>query len=77
MPPSSRVVKALGNSISQKGARVVVGELPPAWGDPTAIEQIFANLVGNALNYLDPSRPGHIEVGSREAGELEKNARIM
>jgi signal transduction histidine kinase len=61
-----RVVQALGNTIAQKGARVVVGDLPPAWGDPTAIEQIFANLIGNALNYLDPSRPGIIEVGSRE-----------
>ena len=65
-----RVVKALGNTISQKGARVVIGELPPAWGDPTAIEQIFANLLGNALNYLDPARPGLIEVGSREAEEI-------
>jgi signal transduction histidine kinase len=62
-----RVVHALTNTITQKGARVVVGELPLAWGDPTAIEQIFANLLGNALNYLDPSRPGTIEVGSRQA----------
>jgi signal transduction histidine kinase len=62
-----RVVKALGNTTAQKGARVVVGDLPPAWGDPTAIEQIFANLLGNAVNYLDPARPGIIEVGSREA----------
>jgi signal transduction histidine kinase len=61
-----RVVAALSNTIAQKGARVEVGELPPAWGDPTAIEQIFANLVDNALNYLDPARPGVIEVGSRE-----------
>lgn len=62
-----RVVQALGNTLSQKGARIVVGELPPAWGDPTAIEQIFANLLGNAVNYLDPARPGIIEVGCREA----------
>ena len=61
-----RVVTALGNTIDERGARVVVGELPPAWGDPTAIEQIFANLVSNALNYLDPARPGVIEVGSQE-----------
>src|SRR6202007_1792993 len=35
----------------------------PAWGDPQALEQLFANLVGNAVNYLDPQRPGRIEVG--------------
>ena len=28
------------------------------------MEQIFANLIGNALNYLDRKRPGRIEVGS-------------
>jgi signal transduction histidine kinase len=58
-----RVVKALSNTIAHKGAHVVVGDLPPAWGDPTAVEQIFANLLGNAVNYLDPGRPGKIEVG--------------
>lgn len=63
----ARVVAALGNTIAQKGARVEVGDLPPAWGDPTAIEQIFANLLGNALNYLDPARPGNVEVGSRDS----------
>jgi signal transduction histidine kinase len=61
-----RVIAALGNTIAQKGAQVSIGDLPPAWGDPTAIEQIFANLIGNALNYLDPARPGIITVGSQE-----------
>ncbi len=63
-----RVVEALGNTIAQKGARVAIGDLPPAWGDPAAIEQVFANLLGNALNYLDPARPGVIEVGSSNGG---------
>src|SRR5690606_22182785 len=48
-------------------ARVEVGPLPPAWGDPTALEQIFANLLINAVQYLDPARPGLIEVGALEA----------
>ena len=39
-------------------------ELPPAWGDPTAVEQIFANLISNAVHYLDAARSGTIEVGS-------------
>ncbi|HEY7330135.1 MAG TPA: ATP-binding protein [Gemmataceae bacterium] len=66
-----RVIAALGNTISQKGARVTVGEVPPAWGDPTAIEQIFANLLVNALNYLDPARPGIVEVGSLGTSEID------
>jgi signal transduction histidine kinase len=65
-----RVVDAIRGTSAQKGVRVTVGELPPAWGDSTAIEQIFGNLLANALNYLDPGRPGQIEIGSRptEAG---------
>jgi signal transduction histidine kinase len=41
-----------------------VQDLPPCWGDPTAVEQIFANLIGNAVNYLNPQRPGKIEISS-------------
>ena len=45
-----------------------MGDLPPAWGDPTAIEQVFANLIANALAYLDPHRAGRIEIGALEDG---------
>ena len=59
-----KVVDALHDSISEKNAEITVNPLPVAWGDPTAVEQIFANLVANAVRYLDPERPGRIEVGS-------------
>jgi signal transduction histidine kinase len=59
-----RVVDSLRGSAAEKGAVIDVEPLPPAWGDPTAIEQIFANLLGNAVNYLDPQRPGRISVGA-------------
>jgi signal transduction histidine kinase len=57
-----KVVDALHDSIAARKAQVAVGELPPAWGDPTALEQVFANLIGNAVQYLDPERPGRIEI---------------
>jgi len=57
-----RVVEALQNSITEKQAIVTAQKLPPVYGDPNAIEQIFANLIGNAVKYLDPARPGQIEV---------------
>jgi signal transduction histidine kinase len=65
-----RVVDALQSAIGQRKAVVTVRELPPAWGDPGAIEQIFSNLIGNAINYLDPARHGRIEIGALEP-ELE------
>ncbi|MEX3690483.1 ATP-binding protein [Paraburkholderia sp. BR14263] len=51
-----------------KAARIDVGELPPAWGDPAALEQIFGNLIENALQHLDTARPGRVEIGALEAG---------
>ena len=63
-PVILRIVEAMRNTITQRGAEVTVDDLPPVWADPMAVEQIFANLIGNAVNYLDPARPGKIEVGS-------------
>jgi signal transduction histidine kinase len=59
-----RVVDAMHGSIRARGAQVRVRPLPAVWGDPTALEQVFGNLIGNALNYLDPSREGHIDIGT-------------
>ena len=61
-----KIVAALHDTITAKGAQVAVGALPPAWGDPTALEQVFANLIGNAVQYLDPDRPGRIEIEGAE-----------
>jgi signal transduction histidine kinase len=59
-----KIVDALHDTITDKGAELSVRELPPAWGDPTAVEQIFANLIGNAVHYLDGAKSGKVEVGS-------------
>ena len=59
-----KIVDALHDTIADKKAELSVGELPPAWGDPTAVEHVFANLIGNAVHYLDGARSGRIEVGS-------------
>jgi signal transduction histidine kinase len=48
--------------IKQSGASVRVGKLPSCAGDAIQINQVFSNLLDNALKYLDPSRPGVVEV---------------
>lgn len=60
-----RIVDAMKSVIHTKGARIDVKEFKPAWGDPDAIEQVFAKLIENALNYLEPNRPGIIEIGMK------------
>jgi signal transduction histidine kinase len=59
--------------ISQRAVMVSVRELPPAWGDPAAVEQIFSNLIGNALNFLDPARHGRIEIGALESEPVDES----
>jgi len=60
----------LRQTIERSGAKIVVSELPEALGDMTAIGQVFGNLIGNALNYLQPGRPGRIEIGGEAEREM-------
>ncbi len=50
------------------GATITVKELPPIVSDRLAIEQVFGNLLDNAVKYLDEGRPGRIEISGREDG---------
>lgn len=45
----------------------VLGGLPPAQADPVLIEQVFVNLLGNALKYTSKRERARIEVGFDEA----------
>jgi PAS domain S-box-containing protein len=58
-----RTVESYSAEIAERGANVEVHDLAPVWGDRLAIEQVFANLINNALHYLDPDRPGEISIG--------------
>ncbi len=59
----ANIVNAAQGTIQEKSATVKIGDLPPVSGDQTALEQVFGNLVGNALNYLEPGRVPIIEIG--------------
>ncbi|WP_175053407.1 sensor histidine kinase [Paraburkholderia sediminicola] len=72
-----RVVDAMQASIRGRRAHVIVEDLPAVWGDPTALEQVFANLIGNAINYLDPSREGRVEIGTTPAPPGVHSLRIF
>ncbi len=72
-----RLVDATSSTIEERGATVTVGDLPAAWSDPTAIEQIFGNLIGNALKYLGPDGDGAIEIGALDATSDETNAPML
>jgi signal transduction histidine kinase len=69
---SRRIVDSLQDTIHKRNATVTIGELPPAWGDENAIEQIFGNLVANALNYAAPDRDAKIEILSVPSAEEDQ-----
>jgi PAS domain S-box-containing protein len=57
-------------SIAAAGAQVSLGPIPKVYGDATAIGQVFANLIGNAVKYLQPGRPGLIVIGGELANGM-------
>jgi PAS domain S-box-containing protein len=56
------IVKSLEYMAKEKGAQITVAKLPPCMADAAQTNQIFLNLIGNALKYLDAQRPGIIQV---------------
>lgn len=62
----TNIVQAIADSVRhQTDAADAAIEVPKlAWieSDRLSIEQIFGNLIDNAVKYLDPSRPGRIVV---------------
>ncbi len=63
------IARTMEFQFKQAGATLHVDKLPTSLGDPTQINQVFTNLLDNALKYLDGSRPGRIAVtGWRDEG---------
>lgn len=44
---------------------ISVGDLPPCEGDPVLLEQVWVNLIGNAIKYSRKRLSPRIEVGSK------------
>jgi len=62
-------LETLAHQIEQRQARVTVGPLPAVVADRTAMEQITGNILNNAIIYLDPGRPGEIEITGERNGD--------
>jgi chemotaxis family two-component system sensor kinase Cph1 len=59
------ISRAMEFQMKQTGASLTIDPLPPGRGDATQINQVFSNLVDNALKYREPTRPLRIRVSGR------------
>jgi signal transduction histidine kinase len=56
------IVATVAHQASEAEARIRIEPLPDIVSDRLALEQIFSNLIDNALKYLKPGVPGDISV---------------
>jgi signal transduction histidine kinase len=56
---------SLQHQVEEAGAEVRIGRLPSLTCDRTAMDQVFSNLLENALKYTAAGRPPVIEVAGR------------
>jgi PAS domain S-box-containing protein len=68
-----RTVGALQKTIGDQHAEIVVKDMPPVTADAAAVEQVFTNLIGNALRYHDPQRRLRIEIGGYTTSNGKRN----
>ncbi|WP_445503541.1 PAS domain-containing protein [Microvirga sp. G4-2] len=71
---------SLAHQLHERGADLVIETVPDLISDRLAVEQVFGNLIENAVKYLEPDRPGRIVVRGRDLGlsvryEVEDNGR--
>jgi len=57
--------QTVAHRASEQGATITVANLPPVVSDALALEQVFSNLVDNALKYGRQGEPGRIEIKGR------------
>ena len=58
------------DAASRGRGRVTYGPMPTVLADPMQLEQVFTNLVSNAIKFRRPDVPLRIHVGASEDGRV-------
>jgi len=67
----TKVAENFEYRLTNKEIRLDIGELPMCMGDQNKVDQVFSNLLDNAVKYLDPIRPGEIRItGKQDDGRV-------
>jgi PAS domain S-box-containing protein len=65
-----QIVKNVQYQTLEQGIEVTVKDVPDCLGDSALTNQVFSNLLDNALKYLDPERPGEIHFSGSTDGRI-------
>jgi light-regulated signal transduction histidine kinase (bacteriophytochrome) len=60
-----RVIGDLGGAMQDSGAHVTRDDLPTLHADATQMEQLFQNLIANAIKFRRPNVPPEVHVSAR------------
>ena len=62
------IADGVAHRAQSSGTTVTIAPLPPLTIDRIAVEQVFSNLIDNAVKYLRPDVPGRIEITAEIMG---------
>ncbi len=65
----SSCIDSFRHQIDVKNVVVVLEEIPSVYADRVSVEQVFANIIDNAIKYLPPGPQGKISISGREEEE--------
>jgi signal transduction histidine kinase len=62
------ILSAFTHQLREKNAETIIQPMPDIVSDHLAIEQIFSNLIDNAIKFLKPGEGGRVTVSGEERG---------
>lgn len=68
----TKILQRLDFQIKEAQCKIHVSPLPPCYGDAELLDQLFANIISNALKYADSERTLEITVDAKK-----KNNRVV
>lgn len=66
-----QAVDELQNEVSERDIHWHIDALPEVEADPAMLQQVWVNLISNAVKYTRPRKPAEIEIGCAESGNGE------
>jgi signal transduction histidine kinase len=64
------IIDSVRHQADEAGTEFILGTLPPLISDRLSVEQVFSNIIENALKYKSPSRANRIAVSGRREGRF-------